>query len=100
MKLTGIAPQFLVDDLARSIAYYCQRLGFALEFTYEGFYASVSRDDCVIHLKGAPKIAADRVHRRQQEHLDAYIEVVDVAGLYDELLARGAAIIRPLEDRP
>src|SRR4030095_8395236 len=50
--LTSIAPQFLVDDLARSIEYYCRCLGFALDFNYEGFYASVSRDGCAIHLKG------------------------------------------------
>ncbi|PYY16626.1 MAG: bleomycin resistance protein, partial [Acidobacteria bacterium] len=27
-QITGIAPQFLVDDLDRAIAYYCDRLGF------------------------------------------------------------------------
>ena len=39
--LKGIAPQFLVDDLRRSIEYYCRRLGFELDFNYESFYASV-----------------------------------------------------------
>lgn len=42
-RLTGIAPQFLVDDLSRSIEYYCRCLGFSLDFNYETFYASVSR---------------------------------------------------------
>jgi len=99
-KLTAIAPQFLVDDLGRSIAYYCEQLGFERDFTYEGFYASVSRDGCAIHLKCAPKNDADRSHRRENEHLDAYIAVSNVSALHDELLARNARIVTPLEDQP
>jgi len=98
--LTGIAPQFLVDDLGRSIDYYCRCLGFVLDFNYEAFYASVSRDGCAIHLKCAPKSAVDREHRRQHEHLDAYIAVRHAAALHDELRSRGALVTKPLEDRP
>jgi uncharacterized glyoxalase superfamily protein PhnB len=99
-KLTGISPQFLVDDLARSIEYYGRRLGFDLDFQYQDFYASVSRDGCAIHLKAAPKNEADRAHRQQNEHLDAYMAVSNAAALYDELRSRGAVVTRPLEDRP
>lgn len=53
--LTSIAPQFLVDNLQRSIEYYRQHLGFELDFCYRAFYASVSRDGCAIHLKVAPQ---------------------------------------------
>ena len=98
--LTGIAPQFLVDDLSRSIEYYCQCLGFELDFDYEGFYASVSRDGCAIHLKAAPKTVADRAHRKQHEHLDAYVALSNAAALHDELRSRGALVTKPLEQRP
>lgn len=98
--LTGIAPQFLVDDLERSIEYYCRCLGFVLDFNYEGFYASVSRDGCSIHLKCAPKATADRSHRKQNEHLDAYVAVSNASALHDELQARGALVTKALEDRP
>ena len=43
-RLMAVAPQFLVADLAVAIAYYRDRLGFALDFQYESFYAAVSRD--------------------------------------------------------
>ena len=79
---------------------YTAKLGFELDFSYEGFYASVSRDGCSIHLKCASKTEADRVHRKQQEHLDAYIDVTNAAVLHDELTTRGASVTRPLEDRP
>jgi uncharacterized glyoxalase superfamily protein PhnB len=99
-RLTGIAPQFLVDDLDAAIAYYRGQLGFELDFCYESFYASVSRDGFAIHLKCAPKTEADRMHRKQREHLDAYIAVTDAAALHNELTTRGAFITRPLEERP
>ena len=99
-RITGIAPQFLVDDLDRAIAYYRDKLGFALDFVYESFYASVSRDGFAIHVKDAPKLAADRPHRKQNEHLDAYIAVAGVRDLFNELQTRGAQVIRPLEEKP
>lgn len=45
------APQLLVDDLARALAFYEQRLGFRRDFVHEDFYAGVSRDGAVIQLK-------------------------------------------------
>ena len=98
--LTAIAPQFLVDDLDRAIAYYRDQLGFDLDFQYESFYAAVSRDGLAIHLKCAPKFAADREHRKQNEHLDAYIAVSGIRGLLGELKRRGARVLKPLEERP
>ena len=99
-QIGGIAPQFLVDDLDRAIAFYRDRLGFVLDFTYQSFYAGVSRDGFAIHLKQAPKLAADRAHRKQNEHLDAYISVSGIRALFSELQMRGAEVIKPLEERP
>ena len=99
-RVSGIAPQFLVDDLDRAIAYYCDKLGFQLDFKYESFYASVSRDGFAIHLKCAPKFAADREHRKQNEHLDAYISVSGIRDLFSELETRGARILKPLQEEP
>jgi len=99
-QITGIAPQFLVDDLDRAIAYYRDRLGFELDFLYESFYASVSRNGFAIHLKHAAKVVADRANRKRNEHLDAYIAVSGIRDLFSELQTRGAGVIRPLEERP
>ena len=100
MRITAIAPQFLVDDLDRAIPYYRDRLGFELDFIYEGFYASVSRDGFAIHLKCAPKTGADRAHRKDNEHLDAFIAVTGVRELFGEFQTRGARVIKPLEEQP
>jgi catechol 2,3-dioxygenase-like lactoylglutathione lyase family enzyme len=100
MPITAIAPQFLVDDLDRATAYYRDRLGFNVDFTYESFYASISRDGFAIHLKEAPKLAGERAHRKENEHLDASIAVSGIRALFSELQQRGAIVIKPLEKRP
>jgi uncharacterized glyoxalase superfamily protein PhnB len=99
-RVTGISPQFLVDELAAAIAHYREKLGFSLDFSYEAFYAGVSRDGFAIHLKCAPKSVSERARRKEEEHLDAYISVAGVAALYDEMQSRGAHIIKALETRP
>jgi uncharacterized glyoxalase superfamily protein PhnB len=99
-SLTASAPQFLVEKLNHSLVFYEQRLGFSCNFVYEGFYASVSRDRAVIHLKCAHKLEAERAHRRSGEHLDAYLAVSGVGELHQELVGRGAPIIKPLGQRP
>jgi catechol 2,3-dioxygenase-like lactoylglutathione lyase family enzyme len=99
-RVTGIAPQFLVDDLERAVAYYCDKLGFELDFKYEGFYASVSRDGFAIHLKCAPKVSGEREHRKQNEHLDAYVSVAGVRELFADVEQRGALVTKPVEERP
>ncbi len=98
--IIAAAPQFLVASLEASIAFYEERLGFARDFVYEGFYAGVSRGGALIHLKCAPKLDAERAHRRAGEHLDAYLPVTGIEELHAELVRRGAPIARPLERRP
>ena len=53
-RVTSFAPQFLVDDLARSIADH-EKLGFTFDEPWEGFYAIGRIDGLELHLKEAPK---------------------------------------------
>lgn len=99
-SIRAAAPQLLVANLAESIAFYERRLGFAVDFVYQDFYAAVSRDGALIHLKCAPKLDGDRTHRHAGEHLDAYLAVSGVRELHDELRGRGAPITKPLAQQP
>ena len=94
-RLTSFAPQFLVADIARSIAYY-ERLGFTFGEPWEGFYAIGTRDGLELHIKEAPKNDAERQQRREQEHLDAAAGVDGIEELYAECVAKGATILKPL----
>ena len=94
-RVTSFAPQFLVDDLGRSIAYY-ERLGFTFGEPWDGFYAIGVRDGLELHLKEAPKSDAERRHRREHDHLDAAAGVDGIEAFYAQCVANGATILRPL----
>src|SRR5688572_17919747 len=95
-RVTSLAPQFLVDDLDRAIAYYRDALGFTFAEPWGGFYAIGRLDGLELHLKEAPKNSAERKHRRDNEHLDASAGVEGIEAFYEECVANGAAILRPL----
>jgi uncharacterized glyoxalase superfamily protein PhnB len=95
-RITSFAPQLLVDDLDRAIKFYSDVLGFSFGPPWRGFYAIGERDGFEVHLKCAPKTAADRAHRLEHEHLDIYAGVVGVAALYVACKAKGATITKPL----
>jgi len=94
-RLTSFAPQFLVDDLGRSMSYY-QKLGFTFGEPWEGFYAIGELDGLELHLKAAPKNGAERRHRREHEHLDAAAGVDGIEAFYEHCVANGVTILRPL----
>ena len=94
-RVTSFAPQFLVNDLERSIAYY-QKLGFTFGEPWEGFYAISVLDGLKLHLKEAPKSDADRQHRRNNDHLDVSAGVDGVEAFYEQSVANGVTIIKPI----
>lgn len=94
-RVTSFAPQFLVDDLGRSIAYY-QKLGFTFGEPWDGFYAIGQLDGLELHLKEAPKDRAERQHRREQEHLDAAAGVDGIEAFYEQCIVNGVTILRAL----
>jgi len=94
-RLTSFAPQFLVDDLARSMNYY-RKLGFTFGEPWDGFYAIGELDGLELHLKEAPKNPAERQYRREHEHLDAAAGVAGIDAFYAQCVANGLTILRPL----
>ena len=94
-RLTSFAPQFLVDDLARSMTYY-QKLGFAFGEPWDGFYAIGERDGLELHLKEAPKCVGERQHRREHAHLDAAAGVDGIEAFYAQCVENDVTILRPL----
>ena len=67
-RLKYVAPVLRVADLGRSLTYYRDQLGFDLEFHYEGFYASVIRDGCRVHLNCSAPLERDQKAFEAAEH--------------------------------
>ncbi|HEY0338201.1 MAG TPA: VOC family protein, partial [Burkholderiales bacterium] len=80
-RLKYVAPVLRVADLQRSLTYYRDQLGFEVEFDYEGFYASVIRDGCRVHLNCAAPLGRDQKAFESAEHLDACFGVEDAETL-------------------
>jgi len=98
-RVTSFAPQFLVDDLGRSMTYY-KRLGFTFGEPWDGFYAIGQLDGLELHLKESPKDDNERQHRRANEHLDAAAGVEGIEAFYAQCVENGATIIKPLTATP
>ena len=96
-RLTSFAPQFLVDDLERSIAYYT-KIGFTFGEPWDGFYAIGQLDGLELHLKKPPKNHEERQHRRDHERLDASAGVDGIEAFYEQCVASGATILKPLAE--
>lgn len=98
--LSHIAPVLRVSDISRSLAFYRDRLGFAVEFVYESFYAGVCRDGCHIHLKGSPPPPRDQTAFEREEHIDIYIGVQSAETLSERFASAGVAVVVPLRHMP
>lgn len=101
--LERIHPFFIVDDLAASIDFYNQKLGFETDLLIpedDPFFAIVSRDNVRILLK---HIAED-IHpvpnhtRHEWARWDAFILVSDPDALFAEYQSRGLAFHERLAD--
>ena len=100
-NLVAISPFFIVKDLATSIAYYRERLGFTVDFQGpEGspYYAGVSRDGIGIMLKAiVPDVLPCPNHTRHEwARWDAYIYTLDPDALFEEFSQRGVSFVKTL----
>ena len=99
-SLNYVAPVFRVVDLARSLSYYSDQLGFEVEFNYEGFYAGILCDGCRIHLTCSAPLERDQTTFEAAEHLDACFGVQNAAALAARFASAGATFSVPLRSMP
>ncbi|HEY0784689.1 MAG TPA: VOC family protein [Acidobacteriaceae bacterium] len=97
----GISPFFIVRDVAAAIAFYGQRLGFAVTYQQpddEPFFAIVCREGAMILIKSVGEQAVPNSVRHPDARWDAYVHVADPDGLAEEYRGRGALFAVPLGD--
>ena len=99
-SLTYVAPVLRVSDISHSLAFYRDRLGFAVEFVYQSFYAGVCRDGCHIHFKCAVPTPRDQMAFEREEHIDISIGVQSAKALSERFASAGVAFVVPLRHMP
>ena len=79
-------PVFRVTDVAASVAYYTQALGFEVRFQWSDDFARVARGHCQIFLTG---------DNQSQPRMWVWIGIQDVRALHAQYEASGARVRNP-----
>ena len=51
MAIARIVPQLRTTDIASSIRFYTEKLGFSVDFNYQDFYVGIRAGNQLVHLK-------------------------------------------------
>ncbi len=96
MKTTSISPVFQVHDLAQSLAFYRDVLGFTEDFAYgePPFYAGVRHGDAALHL------CSSEEGKERRGRGAAYLFCDEVDAYYAKITAGGAEVTSPLRTQP
>ena len=96
-ELKHVRSVLAVKDLPVSVTFYCEKLGFTIDFEVDG-WCFLSRGSFRLMLGSCP----DEVPARQiNDHsYFAYIGVSEIDDLHDEFRTRGVASLRAPENKP
>jgi catechol 2,3-dioxygenase-like lactoylglutathione lyase family enzyme len=96
-ELTAVRCVLAVKDLARSVAFYRDALGFTLDAEFPG-WAILSRDRFQVML-GECRDALSAAETGDHSYF-AYVTIEGIDDLYRELSAKGVARVQEIADKP
>jgi catechol 2,3-dioxygenase-like lactoylglutathione lyase family enzyme len=100
MRITGIVPQLRTTDLAASIRFYTEKLGFSVEFRYEDFYAGIRVGGQIFHLTLVDENDPSIPYVEAGEHFHLYLETNCVADVAAQLKAAGVEFVKDVHETP
>jgi catechol 2,3-dioxygenase-like lactoylglutathione lyase family enzyme len=98
MRILSITPQLRTTDLDASIRFYTEKLGFSVEFQFEGFYAGIRAGNASFHLKLVDDPDPSIPFVVEGEHLHLYFGVEDAVAAAAELKQRGVPLTQEVRD--
>ena len=99
--LERMCPFFIVSNVAQSIAFYRDKLGFEVWYQEPAddlFFAIVGRDGAQLFLKSGRAAPQPNATHDPAMRWDAYMSAPDPDALAAEFTARGVVFSTPLED--
>ncbi len=100
MAITGIVAQLRTTDMASSIRFYTEKLGFSVEFTHQDFYAGVRAGSHVFHLKLVDAKDPSIPYVDEGEHIHLYFETNGLSELAAQLEAGGVKLVKDVHKTP
>lgn len=100
MSITALITQLRTTDLAASIRFYTEKLGFSVAFVHEDFYAGIRTGSQVFHLKRVDATDPSIAYVDAGEHFHLYLQTDDVAALAQRLQSSGVALIKAVHETP
>lgn len=103
--IVGAEPQLFVSDIERSCEFFCEKLGFALVFSYgkPPFYAQVGRDAARLNLRRIERPFIEATIRDQEELLSVSMTVAtaeEIKLLFLEFQSAGVVFHQKLKKQP
>ena len=98
MTIKSITPQLRTTDMASTVRFYTEKLGFTVEFNYEDFYTGIRIGDQAIHLKLVDDRDPSIKFVDEGGHLHLYLETNGVTEFAEELKSRGVAMVEDVHE--
>jgi uncharacterized glyoxalase superfamily protein PhnB len=95
MQLKQLTPMLSVSDLRRTMAYYCDQLGFRCTGTFgnpDPVWCHLERDGVRLMFNQPPAADMAQLPRRAKDFQVFYVYPDDVAALHGALRAKGLAV--------
>ena len=100
MRITAVIPQLRTTNLAASIQFYTEKLGFALQFLYDDFYAGIRAGDHLFHVKQVDEKDPSIDDVEHGGHFHLYLQTDDAAGAAEALRRNGVPLVEDVHDTP
>jgi catechol 2,3-dioxygenase-like lactoylglutathione lyase family enzyme len=98
MPVTGIVPQLRTTDMASSIRFYTEKLGFSVEFNYEDFYTGIRAGGQVFHLKLVDDKDPSIRYVDDGDHFHLYFQTTDLPEFAARLKANGVKLVKDVHE--
>lgn len=100
MSITALIAQLRTTDLAASIRFHTEKLGFSVAFVHGDFYAGINAGSQVFHLKQVDEKDPTIAYVAEGDHFHLYIQTDDAAALAQRLQSNGVVLARELHETP
>ena len=100
MPIAGVTTQLRTTDLAASVRFYTTKVGLALDFQYEDFYAGIRAGGQLFHLKLVDEKDPSIAFVEKGDHFHLYLETDDANATAAALKRNGIRLVKDVHETP